>query len=66
MPKIKAGGCCDCGGGVPCALQCRQKSGFADLCGFEAFVDPAVPPKLYRKRSYSGTMELRHFDAAPS
>lgn len=38
---------CSCG---PCALECRAKSGIAELCGFDEF-EPSVPPKKYRRRT---------------
>jgi hypothetical protein len=64
-PTIIAKRCgCDCGGttnpcdcnGPGCALECRHKSATAELCGFEEFVSPSVPPRKFRRRVLSGTM----------
>jgi hypothetical protein len=50
---------CDCGSA--CALDCRQKSGFATLCGFSEFTDPSDPPLKYRKVTNSGSLRNRIF-----
>ena len=60
-PANGAGGCCDCGVIVDpctcnngCSLECRSKAAAAELCGFDEFADPSVPPKRYRRQTFSG------------
>ncbi len=51
---------CDCGGGLPCGLECQSKSGIdAQLCGFSEFTDPSDPTKFYRRADASGSSESK-------
>jgi hypothetical protein len=41
---------------IPCALECSEKVGFAELCGAAEFGTPSNPPKKYRSRRETGRM----------
>ncbi|MCW5549160.1 MAG: hypothetical protein KIT44_09370 [Opitutaceae bacterium] len=57
-------GCCTCDkqltpcncSGPGCTIQCRSRSGFAQLCGYDEFTEPSDPPKKYRKRRVTGDL----------
>lgn len=46
---------CACGGG--CVLQCRSVSGVAELCGYNEFASPSVPPRRYRRAELTRDFE---------
>lgn len=57
------GTCCECSeqpsacecASNGCVLECQSKTAIAELCGFAEFGDtPSVPPKKYRKCTFSG------------
>jgi hypothetical protein len=62
--KIAGGaGCCPCDqldgcncSAVACSMTCEARADVAELCGFDEFVDPTVPPKKYRRRTVTGTL----------
>lgn len=54
--KLACPGCCGSGG---FQVQCRDRTGTAELIGYAEFINPTVPPKLYRKKTYSGSMQMQ-------
>lgn len=47
-------GCCN---SLGYQIECSTRVGTASLIGFSAYRSPSIPPKKYRKETYSGTLE---------
>lgn len=52
---------CDSGGPEEAAIEFASAERIAALCGFEAYSDPAVPPKKYRLESWTGDLQVQEF-----
>lgn len=53
--------CCNC---KSTPLLCRTKGGVAEMCGEAEFTTPSSPPKKFRRKETSGTMNLGEFSTA--
>lgn len=52
--------CGECGGTCP-GIQSRTRGGIAGLVGFAEQCSPSSPPRLYRRRTYSGGNPLKAY-----
>jgi hypothetical protein len=54
------------GSGCPIVttLEYRSKTTTATLCGFSEFIDPSLPPKKYRKKTFAGQSSRCNYNSA--
>ncbi len=57
--------CLCCQGELPAPTECEHKLLAPELCGFEEFTDPSLPPKKFRVRTLSGTIHLGEYATSP-